>query len=54
MGGKPGVIFFIVFLEERECVEKLERTKNGLVFTFHFLHATLAFQAGTDENVSLS
>ena len=35
-------ILRIAFLEEKEGVEKHERTKSGLVSTFHFLHASNA------------
>ena len=31
----------ITFLEERECVEKIVRMKDGLVATFSFLHANI-------------
>ena len=36
------VLLCIALLEERESVEKLGRMKNGLFFTFPFLHATNA------------
>ena len=31
----------ITFLEERECVEKIVRMKDGLVATFSFLYANI-------------
>ena len=33
------VLHFVAFLEERECLEKIGRMKNGLVSNFPFLHA---------------
>ena len=41
-GGNSAVLFLIVFLEERECVEKIGRVKDGLVSTFSLLHASIA------------
>ena len=38
--GTRVVLLFIDFLEERECVERIGSMKNGLVFTFPFLHAS--------------
>ena len=34
-------LFFIAFLEERECVEKIVRMMYGLVSTFSFLLASI-------------
>ena len=36
MGGNKVVLLFAAFLQERECVEKLRRMKNGIVSTFSF------------------
>ena len=36
MGGNTVVVLFAAFLQERECVEKLRRMKNGIVSTFSF------------------
>ena len=36
------VLLFIDFLEERECLERLERMKNRLVSTVLFLHESNA------------
>ena len=42
MGGNRIAFLFIVFLEERECVEKLGMMYNGLVSTFPFCYASIA------------
>ena len=42
IGGNRVMLLFISFLEERECVEKLGRRKNGLVSIFPFLSASIA------------
>jgi hypothetical protein len=39
---KQMVLLFIDFLEERDCVEKLERMKNRHLATVPFLHASNA------------
>ena len=36
------MFLFLAFLEERKCVEKLGRMKNGLVSTCFFLHTSNA------------
>ena len=36
------VLLFVDTLEERECLEKLVMLKNGLVYTFPFLHTSNA------------
>ena len=42
MEGNRVVLLFITFLETRECLEKVGRTRNGLVSTFPYLHANNA------------
>ena len=34
-------LILIAFLEERKCVEKIVRMKDGLVSTFCFLHENI-------------
>ena len=34
-------LLVIAFLEERECVDKIVRMKDGLVSTFYFLHPSI-------------
>ena len=41
-GREKGGVYFIAFLEERKCVEKLWRMKNELVSTCSFLHTSNA------------
>ena len=40
-GGNRVGLLFIVFLAERECVERNVEMKDGLASTFYFLHASI-------------